>query len=149
MNLDMTDSMGPGKLVRHVQKSVVQWSVISKFSCSIGRCYWTLGLTCWHIFFCGPLFSMHLLVTSVVPMGRDCAIISGWSIAFCLVYHSFASEICTSTFCWSMAHSVSFYQKGVGSRWWAAGVILMTKDYSEQSRSFQKYIQKDTLLFSD
>ena len=56
VNLDMTDSMGPGKLVRHMQKyiwrildmhrtgtkhtvrhlqkSVVQWSVISKFTCS-------------------------------------------------------------------------------------------------------------------
>ena len=58
VNLDMTDSMGPGKLVRHMQnpsytydeyliciglgpsissvickKSVVQWSVISKFNC--------------------------------------------------------------------------------------------------------------------
>ena len=58
VNLDMTDSMGPGKLVRHMQnpsytydeyliciglgpsisvhmqKSVVQWSVISKFTCT-------------------------------------------------------------------------------------------------------------------
>ena len=56
VNLDMTDSMGPGILVRHMQnpsytydeylvcigtkyvvhhmqKSVVQWSVISKFTC--------------------------------------------------------------------------------------------------------------------
>ena len=59
VNLDMTDSMGPGKLVRHMQnpsytydkyliciglgpsissvickKSVIQWSVISKFTCT-------------------------------------------------------------------------------------------------------------------
>ena len=37
VNLDMTDSMhrtGTKHIVRHMQKSVIQWSVISKFTCN-------------------------------------------------------------------------------------------------------------------
>ena len=53
MNLDMTDSMGPGKLVRHMQNSSYTYdeyllciglgpsiqSVISKFTCIVFVCF--------------------------------------------------------------------------------------------------------------